>query len=146
MTAISRQIADALVTALQNAGFSEAERRPLPYTEREQCPGRKCVVSVRNQQYLDGSREGYDQMVELAIALQKAADSQDNTTVDPLLDDVATLVGLWGDGGALHDQQLAGADYAEGPEHPTGNVYEPVQLHELQLFTSIITVRYQSER
>jgi len=142
MTANNRQIADALVTALKAAGFTEAERKPIPYVNREECTSRKCVVICRNSLYPDGTRRDFDEVIELAIVLQKAVDTSSNTATDALLDDVATLVGLWGASGALRNTTLAGAMFYEGPEHPTGNLYEPQQLHELRLFTSVTTVRY----
>lgn len=145
MTAINHQIADALVTALKAAGFTESERKPIPYVIREECASRKCSVICRNNQYPDARRGGLDEVVELAIVIQKAVDQTSNTAVDTLLDDVATLVGLWRQNGALRSTALAGAYFHEGPEHPTGNIYEPQQLHELNLFTSVTVVRYLLE-
>lgn len=145
MSAINRQIADALVTALKAAGFTEAERKPIPYVLREECASRKTTVICRNNQYPDARRGALDEVVELAICIQKAVDQTSNTAVDALLDDVSTLVGLWRQNGALRGTLLAGACYYEGPEHPTGNIYEPQQLHELNLFTSVTVVRYLLE-
>ena len=142
MTANNRQIADALVSALIAAGFDEAERKPIPYVDRSACETRKCVVICRNNQYPDGTRGDFDEIIELAIVLQKAASQNTNDDVDEMLDSVATLVGLWGGDGVLRETELAGATFHEGPEHPTGNIYEPQQLHELHLFTSVTTVRY----
>jgi hypothetical protein len=142
---VIRAIGDGLVTALQAAGFDEAERRPLPYTNREDCASRKLVVICRQQEYPDGKRSAYDDVVELAIVLQQAADPESNTAVDALLDDVAAIAALWHESGALRHAQLAGADFDDGPSHPTGNLYEPQQLLELRLFTSIMTVRYRLE-
>jgi hypothetical protein len=142
MTAINHQIADALVTALKAAGFTEAERKPIPYVVREEAATRKCVVICRNNQYPDGKRSNLDEVVELAICIQQAVDPTSNTEVDDLLDDVSTLVGLWKQNGALRHTLLAGACFHEGPEHPTGNIYEPQQLLELRMFTSVTVVRY----
>jgi len=146
MTAINHQIAAALVTALDAAGFDEAERKPIPYVQREDCASRKCVVICRNSQYPDARRGALGEIVELAIVIQKAVDPTSNDDVDDLLDDVATLTALWNEGGALRGTALAGAYYWEGPEHPTGNIYEPQQLHELHLFTSVTVVRYFLEK
>lgn len=144
--AINRQIAAALVTALSAAGFDEAERKPIPYVLREECVSRKCVVVVRNNQYPEAKRGSYDEVVELAIVIQKAVDPTTNEDVDDLLDDIATLVSLWDDDGSLRHTTLVGACFHEGPEHPTGNIYEPQQLHEMNLFTSVTTVRYMLEK
>jgi hypothetical protein len=139
-------IADALVSSLQTRGFSEAERRPLPYMRREDCAARKCVVLVRGADYGDESREDFDQLVELTIAIQKGvADVSANTETDTLLADVQTLIRLWGEAGALRTAVLQGAVYDSGPLHPTGTIYEFQQLLELQLFTSITLVRYRIE-
>jgi len=138
-------IADALVAALIAAGFAEAEIRPLPYTEREDCAARKCVVMCRNMQYPDGHRGDFDEIAELAIVLQKAITSTDTDALRSCLDDTQTLIRLWGESGVLRAAVLAGADYEEGPEHPTGNLYEPEILNDLQLYQSVMVVRYRLE-
>lgn len=139
-------IADALVAALKTAGFTEAERRPLPYMRREDCAARKCVVLIRSVEHGDGDRSDFDQIVELSIAVQKAvANVAANTETDALLANVATLAGLWGESGALRGAPLQGAVYDSGPLHPTGTIYEFQQLLELQLFTSVTLVRYRIE-
>jgi hypothetical protein len=137
---------DALVTALQAAGFTEAERKPLPYVQREQCTSRKCVVICRNIVADDGSREDLDGTYELSIVLQREiSDPHSNTVVDDLLDDVQTLWALWKDGGALQEVPLQGGEWIGGPSHPTGAIYEFQQLLEMQLFTSVTLVKYRIE-
>lgn len=139
-------IADALVDALQDAGFTEAERRPLPYSKREECADRKCVVIIRNSILSDGTRFAGDRVYELTIVLQKGvADPHSNDEIDPLLADVETLEELWGADGALRHTSLAGATFEEMPEHPTGNLYDPSLLHESKLFMSVTVVRYRLE-
>lgn len=145
MSAITA-IADAVVTALQAAGFDEAERKPLPYVKREDCRYRRCVVYPRVVQHDEGDREDYDQVVEIGIAIQKeVTDPHSNTTVDALLDSVASLAALWKEGGALYSAVLQNAVHDGGPSHPTGSIYEPDQLLTGNLFTSVTLVRYKIE-
>ena len=139
-------IADALVTALISAGFSEAERKPLPYVKREDCAARRCVVICRNIVRDEGTRPDFDEVCELSIVLQQAVDDpHSNSFVDALLANVETLAALWGDAGALRHTMLQGAIYDGGPSHPTGTLYEFQQLLELHLFTSVTLVKYRIE-
>jgi hypothetical protein len=139
-------MADALVTALQAAGFTEAERKPLPYVDRKDCADRKCVVICRNIASDDGSRKDLDDTYELSIVIQKeVSNPHSNTVVDALLDNVQTLWALWGESGSLHATPLSGGEWIGGPTHPTGTIYEFQQLLELNLFTSVTLVRYRIE-
>jgi len=144
MSAI-KAVADALVTALQDAGFEEAALRPIPYTQREDCATRRLSVLIVNQQYPDGHRGSYDDLLAFNIVLQKAMAPDSVTELATLLDDVAAVAALYGDSGSLRGPTLAGAEYDSGPLHPTGNLYEPDQLLELHLFTSVLQVRYRLE-
>jgi hypothetical protein len=139
-------IASALVTALKAAGFTEAERLPLPYVKREDCANRKCVVICRNLTPDESDRGDDDEIAELSIVLQKAvANPHSNTEVDALLANVETLRALWAEGGTLRHTPLGGATWDGGPLSPTGTIYEFQQLLELQLFTSVTLVRYRIE-
>lgn len=137
-------LAAALVAALQAAGVSEAERRPAPYMVREDIgEDTKVVVFLRNRTDDDGTRGGFDKLVDLGIAVQRAADPSTNDDTDSCTDVVADLWALFDEGGALHDQAIAGAQLDEAPKHPTGRIYEPKHLQSLRLFTSITSVVYR---
>jgi len=139
-------MADALVTALQAAGFTEAERRPIPYQSREDCTSRKCLVTAHNHIYEGGTRQDFDEACDLLVIIQKGVTSPlSNAEVDALLDDVESLAALWGDAGALRHTLLQGAAYESGPSHPTGMIYEIEQMLERNLFTSVTLVRYKIE-
>jgi hypothetical protein len=139
-------IAGALVTALKAAGFTEAERRPVPYLDRQDCASRKCVVIIRNLATEDGHRADDDQIVDLSIAIQKAVGNpHSNTEVDALIADVETLRNLWSEGGALRHVQLQGATYDSGPMSPGGSLYLFNDLIEANLFSSITLVKYRIE-
>ncbi len=136
------QIANELVAVLKTSGFAEAEFRALPYWKREECTDRRCVVTLRNATYEAGTREDYDQQLELQVTLQKALLPSEHATFLALLLDVETLVRLWGEDGHLRDRRLADFHYSDGPEHPTGAIYEPLPLNEEHLFVSHVVVRY----
>lgn len=136
------KIADALVTALKTAGFTEAVHAARAHARREDAATRKCTVLVATATYDAGARVDFDEVHTFYIVLQKACAATDTATFNAMLLDVQTLVRLWGKDGALRGAVLADAEYDSGPEHPTGAVYEDGHLQDHQLFSSIVAVRY----
>lgn len=139
------EIADALVAKLIAAGFTQAERKPAPYVTREDLgDDTRLVVFVRNRTDDEiGSRAGLDHLVDLGIAIQRAADPTATTDTDAGVELVTDLWALFDQGGALYDEPLAAAWLDSGPTHPTGRLYEPKHLQALRLFTSISAVVYR---
>lgn len=146
MATFVTDLAAGLVAALQAAGVSEAERRPAPYMVREDIGDEtKVVIFLRNRVDGDGTRGGFDTVVDLGIAVQRAADPATNDDTDDCIEIVSNLWALFDEGGALHSQTINGAELDEAPKHPTGRIYEPKHLQSLRLFTSITSVVYRLE-
>lgn len=135
--------ADALITALQSNGFATAAKAYLPVIRREDCETQHVLVIPRGQSWEDGDRVSEDRLLDLRIVIQQAVDPTDTDAVEALLDDVDALHALWGENGDLRDVVLNGAEWEEGPKHPDGNAYDPVHLHEYQIFTSVTAIIYR---
>lgn len=138
-------VANALVSALQSAGFAEAELRAVPYLDAAECASRKCVVICRNATYQDGTRGDYETEVELSVVLEIAQSPDDADALADNLANVAIIADLWGNGGALRYATLAGAEYRSGPEHPTRQLYDLEILGTHGIFLSTLVIRYMLE-
>jgi len=137
-------VADAIVTVLTSNGFTEAERRWLPYVKLTYLADRKTVVIPKLETLTeDGARSGQDREYTLGVVIQKHVPADLEAAVATLVANVETLIAACDVEGFLRDATPADATFLDGPEFPRGVLYDPEKLLDPRIFFSALTLRYE---
>lgn len=139
MSALVVDIAQALVTAINAASWSQSVTAVLGYMPQRKLQDfdelRVTVVPATHAQELS-TRNKTDDTFEVDIGIQKQIDITDPTEVTTLLD----LVDEINESTAIKYAKMAGCSWIGSTNEP---IYDPTHLLEQQLFTSVLRLSYR---
>jgi hypothetical protein len=137
------QIADALVAELNAGTFSQtftAERAYVPRFNLEEMAELRVTVVPKGVEITGGTRAKSVHDYRIDIGVQKKLDSDDLAGVDALMAFVEEIADY------LRFRRLEGAPEAHWLGIENGPIYVTGHLHEMRLFTSVLTVTYRVMR
>ena len=137
------QIADALVAELNAASFSlpfTAARAYVPRFDLEAMAELRVTVVPKGVEIGGGTRAKSVHDYRLDIGVQQKLDSDDLAGLDALMALVEEIADY------LRFRRLEGAPEAHRLGIENGPIYVTGHLHEMRLFTSVLTVSYRVMR
>jgi len=137
---IAIDIADAIVTELQNAAFSEplaVSRRVLPEYELPELKDLTVTVVPKSVQITNITRQSSSFDVSVDIGIQQKIGRDTDTDVQRLSGVVTEIVSY------LNRRSLAGLPAVQFKSIANEPVYVPEHLSENRLFTSVLTLTYK---
>ncbi len=137
---IAIDIADAIVTELQNASFSEAltlSRRVLPEFELAELKDLTVTVVPKAVQITNITRQSSSFDVAVDIGIQQKIGKDTDAEVLRLSGVVTELVSY------LNRRPLTGLPAAQFKSIANEPVYVPEHLSQNRLFTSVLTLTYK---